>query len=81
MPPSLAAQAEAEGGPGGTLLPGVCVVCDEEVATLCEVKHGHAFAARRMGPRGRGRGRGRRGRGRGRGRDKNYDPKMSFRDF
>ncbi len=47
---------------------GVCVVCDEEVAALCEVKHGHAFAARRKGPRGRGR-------------DKTYDTKMSFRDF
>ncbi|EFJ52569.1 hypothetical protein VOLCADRAFT_79203 [Volvox carteri f. nagariensis] len=77
LPPSLAAEAE-----GGSLVSGVCVVCDEEVAKLCEVKHGHAFAARRMGPRGRGgRGRGRRGRGRGRGRDKNYDPRMSFRDF
>ncbi|GIL45930.1 hypothetical protein Vafri_3041 [Volvox africanus] len=77
LPPSLVADAE-----GGSLVSGVCVVCDEEVAKLCEVKHGHAFAARRMGPRGRGgRGRGRRGRGRGRGRDKNYDPRMSFRDF
>ncbi|KAG2490592.1 hypothetical protein HYH03_010985 [Edaphochlamys debaryana] len=77
-PPSLAADAEE-----GSRLEGVCVVCDEEVAKLCEVKHGHAFAARRMGPRGRGRGRGRgrRGRGRGRGRDKNYDPRMSFSDF
>ncbi|GFR42563.1 hypothetical protein Agub_g3474, partial [Astrephomene gubernaculifera] len=51
LPPSLAAEAEGE---GGTLISGVCVLCDEEVAKLCEVKHGHAFAARRMGPRGRG---------------------------
>ncbi|KXZ51646.1 hypothetical protein GPECTOR_11g100 [Gonium pectorale] len=76
LPPALGPLAQ-----DGSALSGVCPVCDEEVATLCEVKHGHAFAARRMGPRGRGRGRGRRGRGRGRGRDKNFDPRMSFRDF
>lgn len=72
LPPALAAEAE------GTVVE-CCVVCDDEVSKLCEVKHGQAFAKRRQGPRARGRGRGRRGRGRGR--DKNFDPKMSFRDF
>ena len=56
-----------------------CVVCDEAVAGLCEVKHGRAFV-RRGG--GGGRGRGRRGRGRGRGRGgSREDPLMSFHAF
>ncbi|CAD7694740.1 unnamed protein product [Ostreobium quekettii] len=60
-----------------------CVVCDDFLRGLCQMKHGHTFFARGGGRRGRGRGRGRRGRGRGRGggRGKNFDPKMSFSDF
>ena len=56
-----------------------CVVCDELLQPLCEVKHGRSYAKRpsRGGRRGRGRGR---GRGQGRGR-KAEDPRMSFRDF
>jgi DNA topoisomerase-3 len=57
-----------------------CVVCDEAVAALCEVKHGRAYV--RRGGRGGGRGRGRRGRGRGRGRGgQREDPLMSFHAF
>ena len=54
-----------------------CVVCDELLQPLCEVKHGKSYAKRpsRGGRRGRGRGR-----SRGRGR-KAEDPRMSFRDF
>ncbi|KIY99766.1 topoisomerase (DNA) III beta, partial [Monoraphidium neglectum] len=55
-----------------------CVACDEQLAALCEVKHGRTWVNRGGGGR-RGRGRGRRGRGRGRGR--NIDPKMSFDQF
>jgi DNA topoisomerase III len=51
-----------------------CVVCDEFLEKLCEVKHGRSFV--RRGGRG-GRGRGRRGRGRRRA----GDPLLSFRDF
>ncbi|XP_050236391.1 DNA topoisomerase 3-beta isoform X2 [Mercurialis annua] len=62
---------------GATLHSG-CILCDELLHSLVEVKHGKSFF-KRTGGRGRGkggRGRGRGGRGRGRG-----DPKMSFRDF
>ncbi|GFP80697.1 DNA topoisomerase 3-beta [Phtheirospermum japonicum] len=50
-----------------------CILCDELLHSLVEMKHGKSYFRRR----GRGRGRGRRGRG---GR-KQQDPKMSFRDF
>lgn len=56
-----------------------CVVCNNQISSLCEVKHGKAFVRRA----GRG-GRGRRGRGRGRrGRavGKNQDPLLSFHLF
>lgn len=59
---------------GATLHIG-CILCDELLHSLVEMKHGKSFFKRRGG-----RGRGRR-RGRGRGRGKNDDPKMSFRDF
>ena len=62
---------------GSTLYTG-CVLCDELLHSLVEVKHGKSFF-KRMGSRGRGRGRGS-GRGRGRG-GRLDDPKMSFRDF
>ncbi|XP_010926666.1 DNA topoisomerase 3-beta isoform X3 [Elaeis guineensis] len=65
---------------GATLHVG-CILCDELLHSLVEMKHGKSFFRR---GRGRGRGRGRassRGRGRGRGRSKYEDPKMSFRDF
>ncbi|BBM98000.1 DNA topoisomerase III [Marchantia polymorpha subsp. ruderalis] len=55
-----------------------CVLCDDLLHSLIEMKHGKSFM-RRPGGRGRGRGRGRGGRGRGRARGE--DPKMSFRDF
>jgi len=68
--------------PGGSTSYTGCVSCDELLNELSEVKHGRTFVKRGGGGR---RGRGRRGRGRGRGRgrsrDKNFDPKMSFRDF
>lgn len=57
----------------------VCLVCNEAVAGMCEVKHGRAFVRRGGGGRGR-RGRGGRGRRRGRGRDR-IDPLMSFYAF
>lgn len=57
---------------GATLYVG-CILCDELLHSLVEVKHGKSFS-RRM--RGRGFGR-----GRGRGSGKRVDPKMSFRDF
>ncbi|MED6197065.1 hypothetical protein PIB30_053243 [Stylosanthes scabra] len=64
---------------GSTLHRG-CILCDELLHSLVEMKHGRGF--RRMGPRGgRGRGGGRRGGHRGRGCGKMVDPKMSFRDF
>ncbi|KAF5192263.1 Dna topoisomerase 3-beta [Thalictrum thalictroides] len=62
---------------GATLHIG-CILCDELLHSLVEMKHGKSFY-KRMGGRGRGRGK---GRGRGRGRSsKREDPKMSFRDF
>jgi DNA topoisomerase-3 len=64
--------------PGGATKHVGCLLCDELLLGLVEMKHGKAFG-RRPGGRGRGRGRGRRGRGRGRGRGE--DPKLSFRDF
>ncbi|TYI61140.1 hypothetical protein E1A91_D10G152000v1 [Gossypium mustelinum] len=69
---------------GATLHTG-CILCDELLHSLVEVKHGKSFS-RGFGARGRGRGRGTgRGRGgyRGRGRTagKKVDPRMSFRDF
>ncbi|KAK6145794.1 hypothetical protein DH2020_019663 [Rehmannia glutinosa] len=63
---------------GATLHVG-CILCDELLHSLVEMKHGKSFYRR---GRGRGRGRGRRGYGgRGRGGRKQQDPKMSFRDF
>ncbi|ESW35784.1 hypothetical protein PHAVU_001G264300 [Phaseolus vulgaris] len=62
---------------GATLHRG-CILCDELLHSLVEMKHGRSF--RHMGSRGRGRGR-KGGRGRGRGGGKMMDPKMSFRDF
>lgn len=61
---------------GATLHVG-CILCDELLHSLVEMKHGKSFS-KRMGSRGRGRGA---GRGRGRGGGKRVDPKMSFRDF
>lgn len=57
-----------------------CVVCSEEISSLCEVKHGRAYVKRAggggRGKRGRGRGRGGRGRGR-----QHIDPLLSFHAF
>ncbi|XP_058093481.1 DNA topoisomerase 3-beta isoform X2 [Magnolia sinica] len=65
---------------GATLHVG-CILCDELLHSLVEMKHGKSFL-KRVGGRGRGRGRGRgAGRGRGRSGGKREDPKMSFRDF
>ncbi|XP_077250449.1 DNA topoisomerase, type IA, core isoform X2 [Tasmannia lanceolata] len=65
---------------GATLHVG-CILCDELLHSLVEMKHGKSLF-RRSGGRGRGRGRGRGGRGRGRrGGGKREDPRMSFRDF
>ncbi|KAK1591975.1 hypothetical protein Q3G72_016967 [Acer saccharum] len=65
---------------GATLYTG-CILCDELLHSLIEVKHGKSFF-KRMGSRGRGRGGGRGGhRGRGWAAGKRVDPKMSFRDF
>ncbi|KAG7995301.1 hypothetical protein I3843_01G102700 [Carya illinoinensis] len=61
---------------GATLYVG-CIICDELLHSLVEMKHGKSFS-RRTSSRGRGRGT---GRGRGRGTGKRIDPKMSFRDF
>ncbi|KAL6970893.1 hypothetical protein U1Q18_030573 [Sarracenia purpurea var. burkii] len=64
---------------GATLHVG-CILCDELLHSLVEMKHGKS---KRMGGRGRMRGKGRGGyggRGRGGGR-KPEDPKMSFRGF
>ncbi|XP_062164854.1 DNA topoisomerase 3-beta isoform X2 [Alnus glutinosa] len=55
---------------GATLYVG-CILCDELLHSLVEVKHGKSFSRRMRG----------RGRGRGRGGGKRGDPKMSFRDF
>uniref|UniRef100_A0A7N0TSD1 DNA topoisomerase n=1 Tax=Kalanchoe fedtschenkoi TaxID=63787 RepID=A0A7N0TSD1_KALFE len=63
---------------GNTLHAG-CILCDELLHSLIEMKHGKSFFRHRGG---RGRGRGGRGGHRGRGRrGKTEDPKMSFRDF
>nr|CAD1839134.1 unnamed protein product [Ananas comosus var. bracteatus] len=65
---------------GATLHKG-CILCDELLHSLIEMKHGKSFFMRRgRGGRGRGRGRGS-SRGRGRGGSARGDPKMSFRDF
>ncbi|KAF3787597.1 DNA topoisomerase 3-beta [Nymphaea thermarum] len=67
---------------GSTLYKG-CILCDELLHSLVEMKHGKSYF-KRMGGRARGRGRGRGragGRGRSRGRGRQEDPKMSFRDF
>lgn len=65
---------------GGTLHKG-CILCDELLHSLIEMKHGKSFFMRHgRGGRGRGRGRGS-SRGRGRGGAARGDPKMSFRDF
>ena len=53
-----------------------CVVCDEQVSDLCEIKHAKAYM-KRAGGRGRGRGK----RGRGRGRHHKVDPLLSFHAF
>uniref|UniRef100_A0A1D1Z473 DNA topoisomerase n=1 Tax=Anthurium amnicola TaxID=1678845 RepID=A0A1D1Z473_9ARAE len=63
---------------GSTLHSG-CILCDELLHSLIEMKHGKSLS-RRGGGTGRGRGRWRGNRGRGRG-AKQEDPKMSFRDF
>lgn len=62
---------------GATLYSG-CILCDELLHSLIEMKQGKSFFKRM---RGRGRGRGRRGRGRRGGGKQVVDPKMSFRDF
>ncbi|CAL0328031.1 unnamed protein product [Lupinus luteus] len=60
---------------GSTLHRG-CILCDELLHSLIEMKYGRGFRS------SRGRGRGRKGGYRGRGRGgKMMDPKMSFRDF
>ncbi|KAH9649477.1 DNA topoisomerase [Citrus sinensis] len=65
---------------GATLHTG-CILCDELLHSLIEVKHGKSFF-KRLGGRGRGRGAGRGAfKGRGRGTGKGVDRKMSFRDF
>ncbi|KAH9679958.1 DNA topoisomerase 3-beta [Citrus sinensis] len=65
---------------GATLHTG-CILCDELLHSLIEVKHGKSFF-KRLGGRGRGRGAGRGAfKGRGWGTGKGVDPKMSFRDF
>ncbi|XP_044500642.1 DNA topoisomerase 3-beta isoform X4 [Mangifera indica] len=64
---------------GATLHIG-CILCDELLHSLIEVKHGRSFF-KHLG--GRGRRGARRGgyKGRGRNSGKMVDPKMSFRDF
>ncbi|KAL8120955.1 hypothetical protein AgCh_017940 [Apium graveolens] len=64
---------------GATLYIG-CILCDELLHSMIEMKHGKSFF-KRTGGRGRGRGRGRGHSLRGRGGRKQQDPKMSFRDF
>lgn len=54
-----------------------CIICDQSISSLCEVKHAKSFVKRRTG----GRGRGKRGRGRGRGRHNKIDPLLSFHAF
>ncbi|GMH18631.1 hypothetical protein Nepgr_020472 [Nepenthes gracilis] len=60
---------------GATLHAG-CILCDELLHSLIEMKHGKS-SFKRFAGRGRGRGRGAFSRGRG----NKLDPKMSFRDF
>ncbi|KAJ7297715.1 hypothetical protein O6H91_Y040400 [Diphasiastrum complanatum] len=71
--------------PNGATLYKACLICDDLLLSLIEVKHGRAFFKKsHRGGRGRGRGRGKgrvATRGRGRGRSRNEDPRMSFRDF
>lgn len=63
----------------GITLHRACILCDDLLHSLIQMKYGRSFT--RKSGRGRGRGRGRsRGRGRG-GRGKTEDPRMSFRDF
>ncbi|GLU09482.1 hypothetical protein SLE2022_263420 [Rubroshorea leprosula] len=65
---------------GATLYVG-CILCDELLHSLVEVKHGKSFF-KGLGTRGRGRGTRRGGfRGRELPSGKRIDPKMSFRDF
>lgn len=61
-----------------TLPTKACIICDEGISSLCEVKHAKSYVKRRSG-RGRGRGKGRRGRGRGR--HQRVDPLLSFHAF
>ncbi|XP_009371098.1 DNA topoisomerase 3-beta isoform X1 [Pyrus x bretschneideri] len=61
---------------GETLYTG-CILCDELLHSLVEMKYGKSF----FGSRGRGRGRRGGHRGRGRATGKKVDPRMSFRDF
>ena len=57
-----------------------CILCDELLHSLVEMKYGR-LGFKRTGPRGRGRGFKGAYIGRGRGSEKIIDPKMSFRDF
>eukprot|EP00889_Picochlorum_renovo_P008523 jgi/Picre1/35553/NNA_003014.t1 len=59
-----------------TLPTKACIICDEAISSLCEVKHAKSYVKRRSG-RGRGKGR----RGRGRGRHQRVDPLLSFHAF
>ncbi|CAN0870597.1 DNA topoisomerase 3-beta [Linum grandiflorum] len=62
---------------GSTLHRG-CILCDDLLHSVVEVKHGKSFFKRSGGARGRGSWR----RGRGRGNSgKRVDPKMSFSEF
>ncbi|GAB4851852.1 hypothetical protein Ancab_031251 [Ancistrocladus abbreviatus] len=63
---------------GATLHVG-CILCDDLLHSLIEMKHGKS-SFKRFGGRGRGRGRGGAS-GRGRHANKTFDPKMSFREF
>lgn len=66
----------------GATIHKACVLCDELLHSMVEMKHGKSFFRRPGRGRGRGGGRGRgRGRGRGHANNKNEDPRMSFRDF
>ncbi|CAM6081712.1 unnamed protein product [Calypogeia fissa] len=66
--------------PNGATLHRACIICDDLLHSLIEMKHGKSFFKRSGRGRGRGKGRGR-GRGRSRGRGRGEDPRMSFRDF
>ncbi|CAI0397667.1 unnamed protein product, partial [Linum tenue] len=65
---------------GGATLHRGCILCDELLHSLVEVKHGKSFFKRSGGARGRGGSWRRGGRGRG-GAGKKVDPKMSFSEF